>query len=377
MALTDELNSCTLPEGYPTGLKLVSRPQSFCEEVSLSKTLSVEGSSTLSSSLTVSGDTSLQKVDAAGDLTVGGSVSVGTGFQVELQVGPMAASTPYIFPLALPTSNGQVLASSRSGSLSWVDAGGSDYVDPLTTVGDLLVRDANNVTARFPIGTTDQYLVVQNGGLPGWQDLPAFLQDPTTTRGDLLVRNNQGVTRLGVGNAGEVLTVRNNGQDLEWAASVGGVESVNGQTGTVVLVSDDIDDSGSVKKFATANQLNLIGTALQPSDNVSELTNDAGYVTSIPVDSVNGLTGEVVLAPSDIGAATAAQGALADTAIQPTDNVSELTNDSGYITNIVNENLGDLADVTFTNLQTNDQLVYDGSSWVNGVGATTVDNGSF
>ena len=49
MALTDELNSCTLPEGYPTGLKLVSRPQSFCEEVSLSKTLSVEGSSTLNS----------------------------------------------------------------------------------------------------------------------------------------------------------------------------------------------------------------------------------------------------------------------------------------------------------------------------------------
>ena len=376
MALTDELNSCTLPEGYPTGLKLVPRPQSFCDEVSLSKTLSVEGSSTLKSSLTVSGDTLLQKVDAAGDLTVVGSISVGSEFQVKLQVGPMAASTPYILPLALPTSNGQVLASSRSGTLSWVDAGGSEYVDPLTTPGDLLVRDASDVTTRLPVGTTDQYLVVQNGGQPGWQDLPAFLQDPTTTRGDLLVRNDQGVTRLGVGNPGEVLTVRNNGQDLEWSEG-GGVQSVNGKSGNVSLVSDDISDAASVQKFATANQLNLIGTALQPSDNVSELTNDAGYVTTIPVDSVNGQTGEVVLTTTDVGAATSAQGALADSALQPADNISELTNDSGYITNIVNENLEDLADVTFTNLQTNDQLIYNGSSWVNGVGTTLVDNGSF
>ena len=50
------------------------------------------------------------------------------------------------------------------------------------------------------------------------------------------------------------------------------------------------------------------------------------------VNSVNGQTGTVVLGPSDVGAATAAQGVLASSAIQPGDNISELTNDAGYIT---------------------------------------------
>lgn len=35
------------------------------------------------------------------------------------------------------------------------------------------------------------------------------------------------------------------------------------------------------------------------------------------VESVNGMTGEVVLDASDVGAATSVQGALADTAVQP------------------------------------------------------------
>lgn len=48
--------------------------------------------------------------------------------------------------------------------------------------------------------------------------------------------------------------------------------------------------------------------------------------------SVNGKTGIVVLDAADVGAATVAQGALADTALQPGDNISDLTNDAGYIT---------------------------------------------
>ena len=71
------------------------------------------------------------------------------------------------------------------------------------------------------------------------------------------------------------------------------------------------------------------------------------------VDSVNGQTGVVVLDASDVGAATAAQGVTADSAVQPGDlatvatsgsyndltdkpaipaNTSDLTNDSGFIT---------------------------------------------
>lgn len=98
----------------------------------------------------------------------------------------------------------------------------------------------------------------------------------------------------------------------------------------------------------------LADSALQPGDNNSELVNDAGYITlaEVPADavtSVDGRTGVVTL--TDIYApivhthvktditdfdeadyATAAQGALADSALQSGDNVSELANDAGYIT---------------------------------------------
>ena len=62
-------------------------------------------------------------------------------------------------------------------------------------------------------------------------------------------------------------------------------------------------------------------TALQPGDNISELNNDAGYITSASggvVTSVNTKTGDVVLTASDVGAATDAQGTLADGALQRT-----------------------------------------------------------
>ena len=81
------------------------------------------------------------------------------------------------------------------------------------------------------------------------------------------------------------------------------VTSVNTQTGDVVLDADDIDDSATTHKFATAAQLGLADTSVQPGDDVSDLTNDAGYITSAgaPVQSVAGRTGDVVLTSTDVG----------------------------------------------------------------------------
>lgn len=127
------------------------------------------------------------------------------------------------------------------------------------------------------------------------------------------------------------------------------VDSINGQIGTVVLTTDDIDDSVAAHKFATSVQLGLADTSLQPTDNVSELTNDAnyvatgdnisllnndaGYLTAVtsPVDSVNGETGVVVLdadhiddTSTDHKFATSVQLGLAETAVQPTNSVNAL-----------------------------------------------------
>ena len=65
-----------------------------------------------------------------------------------------------------------------------------------------------------------------------------------------------------------------------WVSSGGAVSSVNTQTGAVVLDADDISDSATTNKFATQAELNSIASATQPGDNVSTLTNDAGYITA-------------------------------------------------------------------------------------------------
>jgi hypothetical protein len=117
---------------------------------------------------------------------------------------------------------------------------------------------------------------------------------------------------------------------------------VAGKTGVVTLVKADITDFAD-GDYATAAQGTLAASAVQPADNISTLTNDAGYITlgEVPADavtSVAGKTGIVTLVKADItdfsdaDYATAAQGTLAASAVQPADNISTLTNDAGYIT---------------------------------------------
>lgn len=120
------------------------------------------------------------------------------------------------------------------------------------------------------------------------------------------------------------------------------VQSVNGQTGAVVLTAPDVG--------ALADSVTI-------PTKTSDLTNDSGYLTTAvtsfngetgavtytpPVSSVNGKTGAVSLNSADVGA-------LPDTYVAPVQSVngqtgavtisvptktSDLTNDSGYITGI-------------------------------------------
>lgn len=110
-----------------------------------------------------------------------------------------------------------------------------------------------------------------------------------------------------------------------------------------VLINDAgyLDNAGA---FATAAQGALAESALQPLDNVSDLVNDAGYTTNDgdvvgPASAVDNnlaafdtTTGKLIqdsgVSPASF--ATAAQGGLADSAVQPGDNISTLTNDAGY-----------------------------------------------
>ena len=110
---------------------------------------------------------------------------------------------------------------------------------------------------------------------------------------------------------------------------------------------------------------------LSSGDNVSLLTNDAGYLT--------GITGESIGDLSDVTVTSAVNGevlkyngtAWVDASVDYTEvtntptNVSTFTNDAGYLTGITGESIGDLSDVTVTTPSNGQVLSYNGTNWVN------------
>ena len=103
----------------------------------------------------------------------------------------------------------------------------------------------------------------------------------------------------------------------------------------------------------TSSQLGLYGTNNVPPYPVTSVNGQTGNVvisTGGNVDSVNGKTGVVVLNADDVGA-------LPDTTVIPT-KTSELTNDSGYITNVALEPYAKTVDIPTKTSQLNNDANY-------------------
>lgn len=66
------------------------------------------------------------------------------------------SQTPYTLPTGSGT-NGQVLTTNGSGTASW-QTPSSGFSDPMTTRGDIIIRDPSNTTVRLGIGTNGQVL---------------------------------------------------------------------------------------------------------------------------------------------------------------------------------------------------------------------------
>ena len=111
-------------------------------------------------------------------------------------------------------------------------------------------------------------------------------------------------------------------------AEVNTVDSVNTQTGAVVLDADDISDAATTNKFTTSGDISKLSGIEAGAD-----VTDTAKVTAAGalMDSeVTNLAQVKAFDSSDY--ATAAQGTLADSALQSGDNLSVLTNDAGYTT---------------------------------------------
>ena len=210
-----------------------------------------------------------------------------------------------------------------------------------TTDGDIIIRSSGSET-RLPIGSEGQALLVSSG-LPVWGNVAGGYTDPLTTDGDIVIRSGGVTTRLGIGSEGQVLKVSSglpvwaadaggdvvldttpqlggdldvNGYDIV-SASGGNVEIAPDTTGSFVIRGNNTD--GSITLNCTTN---THGVTIQSPPHASAAT----YTLILPDDT--GTTGQVL--------STNGTGTLSWlTATEPGDNISTLTNDSGFITSTV------------------------------------------
>ena len=90
------------------------------------------------------------------------------------------------------------------------------------TDGQLITWDATGAPAVVATGTANQVLTSNGAGAaPTFQASASGFSDPMTTRGDIIIRNASNVTdRLAVGTSTHVLT--SDGTDISWSAPTGG-----------------------------------------------------------------------------------------------------------------------------------------------------------
>ena len=121
------------------------------------------------------------------------------------------------------------------------------------------------------------------------------------------------------GSVGQIL--RRTAHGAEWSNEQGGggaVNSVNGQTGDVVLTASDVGA--------------LPDSTVIP-DSTSDLVNDSGFVdaagaaAAAPVQSVNGQTGAVTITAP----VTSVNGQTGAVSLSIPDSTSDLVNDSGFV----------------------------------------------
>ena len=86
---------------------------------------------------------------------------------------------------------------------------------------------------------------------------------------------------------------------------------------------DDLIDKPNLSAVATSGSYNDLTDKPTIPTKTSQLQNDSGFLTSVPVSSVNGKTGAVNLNASDVGA-------LPDSTVIPTE-TSDLVNDSNFV----------------------------------------------
>lgn len=249
-----------------------------------------------------------------------GPLNAGKGKVTTIGAGVIIATRPHI--LLLPQSG-------SADDLERIDNGsdGKFIVLSPAEFGDTItvIDRANTSGGNIDMGGQDTELAqpadnlllyyVETTGL--WHLVASSVIVAGGGVSDFLALTDTPNTYTGFG--GYALAVNDDEDGIEFipfAAGSGAVDSVNGETGDVVLTSDDISDTAQTHKFATAAQLADISTAVQPGDlETVAFTGDYSDLTgtpSIPAtfdDLVDGTTNKAYTATEKSKLAGIAAGA--------------------------------------------------------------------
>jgi hypothetical protein len=170
------------------------------------------------------------------------------------------------------------------GVLNTAGSGGF-LVNPMTTLGDLIAGGVAGAALRLGIGGAGQVLTVV-GGVPAWANSAAGFANPMTTLGDLITGGAVGAAgRLGVGGAGQVLTV--SGGVPTWQNSPAGFTNPMTQLADVIV--------GGVAGTPLALHPGTTGQVLTlvPGPGVGWQTNPAGFANPMTTsgDMISGTSG--------------------------------------------------------------------------------------
>lgn len=257
----------------------------------------------------------------------------------------------------------------------------SESLDPLTTNGDIVIY--NSGVVRLPIGSNGQVLTISSG-LPSWQNSAAGFSDPMTSRGDIIIRDATNSTnRLAIGTSDQVL--QSDGTDISWVT----LSYISDITGEPLSDLSDV----TITAIASGELLVWNGSAW-----INQTLAEAGIQAALgftPADETltftagEGITGggdlstnrSFALSLSEISVATIAGGDfvifedITDnsnkkatwTNLQASISITEsqISDLGTYLTDITGESIADLSNVTITTLASGELLQWDGGAWIN------------
>lgn len=216
--------------------------------------------------------------------------------------------------------SGDITVAAAAGTLTGDTLSGSVTASSLATVGTIVSGTWHGAAIA------DSYVA----SAAAWNAKQAALDTIGSTRGSLLERGSSGWTAITPGTYNYILTSRGAGADPVWAApySLSNGGNIGGDL-NMINASLVLSNGGLIFDAAEGGRVTLLNESTDPdqSVNISVANTPSGTLlsTGSSIDSaqITGLGTAALSAATDY--ATAAQGAKADSALQPNGNGSSLT----------------------------------------------------